>query len=297
MWFFLGCAWHDQILFRFQVGCIFRRLLSLLSHLSLKVQNQIIQVLVLFLHPLCLLLLFFELHTHDLGALLLLLLECLDALDLELDLGELLLEALDVDLVVLDQVLELQPVPLYLMPLVIALCTQLLQLLVQQKALVAQLLKLRQLQSMLLSVCILDKILTFLQLRHMIVPEYVHLEFSLAHLAYNALDQRIPIELVHLLIVVSCGRSARFLIRCLRRGLCRVLPPLHGAVLARFVQAERARDLGPVGLQTRKTVLVLVHLARRVVGTCQGEDFVILIEEMRLSIYKWVLRHLLYYKH
>ena len=51
------------------------------------------------------------------------------------------------------------------------------------------------------------------------------------------------------------------------------------------MQAERARDLGPVGLQTRETVLVLVDLARGVIGTREREDFVVLVEEMRLSIY------------
>ena len=66
---------------------------------------------------------------------------------------------------------------------------------------------------MLLSVCLLDKILAFLQLRHMIVPENVHLEFPLAHLAYDSFYKRIPIELVGFIIVVSSGRSDRFLIR------------------------------------------------------------------------------------
>jgi len=65
------------------------------------VQNEVIEVLALFLHPVGLLLLVLQLQAHVPCALLLPLLLHLDALHLGLHLNQLLVESLHVDLVVL----------------------------------------------------------------------------------------------------------------------------------------------------------------------------------------------------
>jgi hypothetical protein len=91
---------------------LFGGLLCLRSHLSLEVQDEVVQVLALLLHPLSLLLLVFELQGHFPRALFLLLLLRLDTVHLIFYLLQLLVEALHVDLVVLHQVLKLKSVSL-----------------------------------------------------------------------------------------------------------------------------------------------------------------------------------------
>ena len=113
----------------------------------------------------------------------------------------------------------------------------------------------------------------------MIVPKNVHLEFSLAHLAYDPLDQSVPIEVVVIFILI------RLLIRRLRGRLGRILPSLHCAVFARLVQAEGALDLGSARLEASKTTLVLVNFSVRVARTGQCEYLIVFIEQMSLSIY------------
>ena len=75
-------------------------------------QDEVVEVLALLLHPFSLLLLVFQLQGHFPCALFLLLLLRLDTLHLIFYLLQLLVEALHVDLVVLHQVLKLKSVSL-----------------------------------------------------------------------------------------------------------------------------------------------------------------------------------------
>lgn len=165
-------------------------------------QYQRVQVLVLFLDPLGLLLLVLEQEDHVLDLVLLLLLLLLDRGDLGLDLLEFALESLHIQLVMLHEIFKLQTIPLNLLLLILLLSRQLLQILRYQQRLVPQLLILLQFLLVAL-ICFSDFFLRVFEIRHIVVPEYVHLKLPLTHLAYDPLDQRIPIKLLILLLVIS----------------------------------------------------------------------------------------------
>ena len=136
LWFFLGGPGHYQVLFGLSICGLLGRLLCLRSHLPLEVEDEVVEVLALLLHPLGLLLLVLELHGHVPCTLLLPLLLPLDRLHLRLHLLQLLVKPLHVDLVVLHQVLQLKSIPLDVRGLVHLLGAQLLQFFVQQEGLV-----------------------------------------------------------------------------------------------------------------------------------------------------------------
>jgi hypothetical protein len=95
-----------------------------------------------------------------------------------------------------------------------------------------------------------DLFLLLFQVRDIVVPEDVHLEFSFADLAYNTLDQGVPVEFLIIPIVLG-------LISLLRGRLCGELTLLLSTVFARFVQTESTLDLVSIGLETRIAELIL----------------------------------------
>jgi len=114
----------------------------------------------------------------------------------------------------------------------------------------------------------------------MIVPEYVHLKLSLTNLAYSPLDESIPIKVILLIIVIVTSLP----LRCLRGWLCRVLPSLHCAVLARFMQAKCALDFSPARFETGKANLVLVNFTLRVGCLSERENLIFFVEKMPFSV-------------
>jgi hypothetical protein len=106
------------------------------------------------------------------------------------------------------------------------------------------------------------------------MPKYVHLKFALAYLAYNPFNQSIPIKILLITIIIL---SALFH-SCLGRWLCRVLPPLHCAVLARFVQAKCALDFSTPWFQTGEAIFVLINFSIRVRSSWQGEYLIFFVK-------------------
>ena len=117
----------------------------------------------------------------------------------------------------------------------------------------------------------------------MIVPKNVHLEFSLANLTDNSFDQSIPIKIVLIIIVIFYT----LFISCLWGWLRRVLPSLHCAVFARFMQTKSALNFCTIRFQTGKAIFVLVNLTIRVRSSCKCEYLILFIKEMCLTIYNF----------
>jgi hypothetical protein len=108
----------------------------------------------------------------------------------------------------------------------------------------------------------------------MIMPKYVHLKFAFAYLAYNPFNQSIPIKILLITIFILSA----LLHSCLGRWLCWVLPPLHCAVLARFVQAKCALDFSTPWFLTSETIFILINFSIRVCSPREREYFIFFVK-------------------